>query len=235
MAAGDPIKKIQLLRIAHVWYKHADVEAAKQFALDFGFAETAQVGKTTFYRGYGTEPFSLALEASDEDEFGGAAFVVESEEDLVYAADALPKECKATEVHEMTDIPGGGKRVTFYDPVDGFPFHLIYGQTPVEREDRNFPALKYNYVSYFPCLRAARTRPLTSHTPPARREEPRRQPVPAPPEAASTRTQARPLWHVRDRLCQVLRLLLLLLQLPPQRGTCHCTPAPSRHARRLTR
>ncbi len=151
MAAGDPIKKIQLVRIAHVWYKHADVEAAKQFALDFGFAETAQVGKTTFYRGYGTEPFSLALEASDKDEFGGAAFVVESEEDLVYAADALPKECKATEVHEMTDIPGGGKRVTFYDPVDGFPFHLIYGQTPVEREDRNFPALKYNYVSYSPC------------------------------------------------------------------------------------
>lgn len=150
MASGlpaNPIKKIQLVRIAHVWYRHKNIEAAKKFALDFGFVEVSQSGNTTFYRGYGTEPFSLALEASEQDEFGGAAFVVESEEDLVQAAKTLPKECKATEVHEMKDTPGGGKRVTFYDPVDGFPFHLIYGQTPVEREDPGFPHLKYNYVS----------------------------------------------------------------------------------------
>lgn len=150
MASGlpsNPIKKIQLVRIAHVWYKHKDIEAAKKFAVNFGFVETAQVGKTTFFRGYGTEPFSLALEASDKDEFGGAAFAVESEEDLVQAAKTLPNECNATEVHEMKDIPGGGKRVTFYDPVDGFPFHLVYGQTLVPREDPEFPILKFNYVS----------------------------------------------------------------------------------------
>jgi len=47
----------------------------------------------------------------------------------------------------LKDLPGGGKRVTFYDPVDGFPFHLVYGQTPVALEDPGFPALKYNYVS----------------------------------------------------------------------------------------
>lgn len=150
MASGlpsNPTKKIQLVRIAHVWYKHADIGAAKQFAEDFGFAETARIGKTTFYRGYGTEPFVLALEASDKIEFGGAAFVVESEEDLVHASKTLPKECRATEIHEMKDVPGGGKRVTFYDPVDGFPFHLVYGQTPVERRDPGFPVLKINYVS----------------------------------------------------------------------------------------
>lgn len=150
MASGlpsNPIKKIQLVRIAHVWYKHQDAEAAKRFAVDFGFVKAAEVGKTTFYRGYGTEPFCLAIEASDTTEFGGAAFVVESEEDLVHAAKTLPKECRATEVHEMKDIPGGGKRVTFYDPVDGFPFHLVHGQTPVAREDPEFPILKFNYVS----------------------------------------------------------------------------------------
>ncbi|KAK4199167.1 putative dioxygenase [Triangularia verruculosa] len=148
MAAGlpsNPLKKIQLVRPAHVWYKHADIEAAKRFAADFGFYETETIGKTTFFRGYGTEPFVLALEASDKAEFGGAAFVVESEEDLVYAHQSLPKECKATEVHELKDVPGGGKRVTFYDPVDGFPFHLVHGQSEVERRDPGFPVLKFNY------------------------------------------------------------------------------------------
>lgn len=177
MASGlpsNPLKKIQLVRIAHVWYKHANIDAAKQFALDFGFVETAQVGKTTFYRGYGTEPFALALEASDKDEFAGAAFVVESEEDLVHASKTLPKECRPTDVHEMKDLPGGGKRVTFYDPVDGFPFHLIHGQTLVEREDPGFPHLRYNYVSSSPTISpfsgTTRTWPLT-HCSPSRRTE----------------------------------------------------------------
>jgi hypothetical protein len=220
MASGlpsNPLKKIQLVRIAHVWYKHADIEKAKQFALDFGFVETAQVGKTTFYRGYGTEPFALALEAADKDEFGGAAFVVESEEDLVHAAKSLPKECRATEVHEMKDIPGGGKRVTFFDPVDGFPFHLIHGQTPVAREDPGFPALRYNYVSLSAVSLLETNRTCYLHRA-ARREEPRPQRVPALQEAASAGAQAGPLRHVRDQLRQVLRVLQQLLQLLPQRS-----------------
>jgi hypothetical protein len=167
MASGlpsNPLKKIRLVRIAHVWYKHENIESAKQFALDFGFVETAQVGKTIFYRGYGTEPFVLAAEASNKNEFGGAAFVVESEEDLVHASKTLPKECRATEVHEMKDVPGGGKRVTFYDPVDGFPFHLVHGQTPVALEDPGFPMLKFNYVSY-PARSSHATRTLLTHRP----------------------------------------------------------------------
>jgi hypothetical protein len=149
MTADAPVDKIRLVRIAHVWYEHKDIESAKRFAVDFGFVETAQSGKTTFFRGYGTEPFVLALTASDKDAFGGAAFVVESEEELVKATKILPPECKATEVHEMKDVPGGGKRVTFYDPVDGFPFHLVHGQELVALEDPGFPLLKFNYVSSF--------------------------------------------------------------------------------------
>lgn len=144
--SSDQIRKIRLVRIAHVLYKHEDLEKAKQFALDFGFVDVGQRGKTAYFRGYGTEPFALGLIASDKSEFGGAAFVVESEEDLEYASKNLPKECRATEVHDL-DAPGGGKRVTFYDPIDGFPFHLVHGQTPVALEDPGFPALKYNYVS----------------------------------------------------------------------------------------
>jgi hypothetical protein len=202
---GHPIRKIRLVRIAHIWYKHANVEPVKEFAQDFGFVQTAQVGKTTFFRGYGTEPFSLALEASNKTEFGGAAFVVESEEDLEYASKNLPAECKATEVHEMTDVPGGGKRVTFYDPVDGFPFHLVYGQTPVALEEPDFPILKFNYVSIRPSLFWVTA--FTHLQCAASRKEPRPQPVPALQEAAGAHPQAGPFRHVRDQLCQVLRVL----------------------------
>ncbi|KAK1783016.1 Glyoxalase/Bleomycin resistance protein/Dihydroxybiphenyl dioxygenase [Copromyces sp. CBS 386.78] len=148
MASGlpaTPLNKINLVRIAHVYYKHKNIDDAKRFAEDFGFAQTAEVGKKTYYRGYGTDPFVLCLEASDEDEFGGTAFVVESMEDLMQAAKTLPSECKATDIYDLTDAPGGGKCVTFYDPVDKFPFHLVYGQTPVERRDVDFPIVRFNF------------------------------------------------------------------------------------------
>jgi hypothetical protein len=151
MAAEDssvPIKTIKLVRIAHVYYKHnKDVAKVREFMSDFGFLEVSQVGKKIYYRGYGTEPFVICLEESDETAFGGAAFVVESEEDLIHASKILPAETKPSEVYELTDAPGGGKCVTFYDPVDGFPFHLVHGQTPVEATDPCFPVLKVNYVS----------------------------------------------------------------------------------------
>lgn len=56
-------------------------------------------------------------------------FVVESLEDLEYASETLPG---ATSIYELKDAPGGGKCVTFYDPVDGWPMHLVRGQ-----EERN--------------------------------------------------------------------------------------------------
>ena len=62
-------------------------------------------------------------EKSDEDAFGGVAFQVESETDLEYASKTLPG---ASEVYELADAPGGGRCVTFKDPVDGFPFHLMF-------------------------------------------------------------------------------------------------------------
>ncbi len=144
---GSSEQRIKLHHIAHVYYKHKDIEPARKFMTDFGFIEADRIGKKTFYRGYGKEPFVIALEASEESEFGGAAFAVESEEELEKAVQILPAEAKATPVHEVTDAPGGGKRVTFYDPVDGFPFHLVYGQTEVELRDPKFPELKVNYVS----------------------------------------------------------------------------------------
>ncbi|KAI6359988.1 hypothetical protein MCOR31_009256 [Pyricularia oryzae] len=151
----NDLKRINLTNIAHVTYKYKDVAKARQFMEDFGFYETKRVGEKTYYRGYGSEPFVLCIDQADQDEFGGAAFAVESEEDLMHASKTLPKECKPSEVYDLTDAPGGGKAVTFYDPVDGFPFHLVHGQEKVDVRDPQFPDLKVNYP-------LEKTRPVNS-------------------------------------------------------------------------
>lgn len=38
----------------------------------------------------------------------------------------------ASKIYDLTDAPGGGECVTVRDPVDGFPVHLVYGQTQRE-------------------------------------------------------------------------------------------------------
>lgn len=139
MAQG---KKIILKRIAHIYYTHQDLDKANQFLLDFGFTPTDKRAGRIFYKGYGTEPFVYCAIKGDKNEFSGAAFAVESLDDLEYAAKTLPR---ATGVHDL-DGPGGGKRVTFFDPIDGFPFHLVHGQTEVPHGD-DLPELSYNYPS----------------------------------------------------------------------------------------
>jgi hypothetical protein len=149
-----PEKKIILTNPVHVFYKHINVEKAHDFLLDFGFTEEKRVGDKIYYRGYGPDPFVYCLEKGDEDAFGGVAFEVESESDLEYASKTLPG---ASEIYELVDAPGGGRCVTFKDPVDGFPFHLVFGQTM--REGRRAEAsdaeelpngnplqLKFNFV-----------------------------------------------------------------------------------------
>jgi catechol-2,3-dioxygenase len=148
MASGsvyNDLKKIKLTHLAHVYYKYKDLSAIRPFYDDFGFYEVARVGDKTYYRGYGDEPFVICAEQADEDSFGGAAFAVESEEDLTHASLTLPAECRATKVYELTGAPGGGKAVTFYDPVDGFPFHLVHGQARAEVRNPQFPNVKVNF------------------------------------------------------------------------------------------
>ncbi|KAG9503370.1 hypothetical protein J7337_006215 [Fusarium musae] len=136
-------RRIRLVRLAHVYYSHRDIANAHQFLKDFGFEETAKLGSKTYYRGTGTEPFVYCAVEGAEDSFGGAAFVVESFDDLTYAADTLPN---ATPVTKMDSEPGGGYRVTFYDPVDKFPFHLVYGQKEVDPLPKSLPERVLNFV-----------------------------------------------------------------------------------------
>ncbi|KAI1135023.1 Glyoxalase/Bleomycin resistance protein/Dihydroxybiphenyl dioxygenase [Hypoxylon sp. FL0543] len=136
-------RKVQLVKITHVYYKYPDIDKAVTFLKDFGFTEEKRVSdEKIYFRGYGTDPWVLCAIKSDKPEFGGAAFVVESEEDLQLAAETIPK---ATKIYELEDAPGGGKGVTFYDPVDGFPMHLVWGQTPVPMLDIPLPHEPVNY------------------------------------------------------------------------------------------
>jgi hypothetical protein len=139
MSPSASTQKINLNHIAHVYYTHKNLDKAHQFLLDFGFSVTQRSDDKIYYRGYGTEPFLYCASKGTEDVFGGAAWVVDSIEDLKLAT-KLPG---ATPIHD-SDAPGGGKRVTFYDPVDNFPFHLVYGQTSVQITE-TFPELQYNF------------------------------------------------------------------------------------------
>lgn len=138
MATAHP--KIRLVRLAHVFYTHADLEVAKQFNLDFGFTIASDRGDTVFFKGYGTEPFLYCATKGPANVFGGAAFAVESLDDLTLASQTLPNASPVVD----SDYPGGGQRVTFLDPVDNFPVHLVYGQTPVPKSAHH-PELAYNF------------------------------------------------------------------------------------------
>ena len=140
-------KKINLIRIAHVYYTHANISRQHSFLEDFGFTpiETLNPGQsdeTIYYRGYGTEPFLYCLKKGEADAFGGAAFAVESTEDLDLATRVIPT---ASEVWEMKGAPGGGQCVTVRDPVDGFPLHLVYGQAQRVMEKGHEPRV-FNFV-----------------------------------------------------------------------------------------
>lgn len=135
-------RKIKLLRIAHIYYIHTNLEKVHEFLLDFGFVETERRPDRVFYKGYGTEPFVYCAIKGQENYFGGAAFVVDSLLDLELASKTLPS---ATPIKEL-DGPGGGKIVTFKDPVDGYSFHLVYGQSCVEpNTDKDLPQLVFNF------------------------------------------------------------------------------------------
>ncbi|KAL3450789.1 cytochrome P450 [Aspergillus insuetus] len=160
--SSTPPRKINLVRLARVYYTHKDLLSAKKFLLDFGLQEVkqphhAQDGsqdhkKVIYYHGTSAEPFLYAAESGPENAFGGAAFVVESMEDLEYAARTLPGASPVLDLaREDPGIPGGGFCVRFEDPVDGIPFRLVFGQTMRDGGENGqgkgegLPQLKYNF------------------------------------------------------------------------------------------
>lgn len=82
-----------------------------------------------------------------EKKFLGGAFTVESYQDLERAS-ALEG---GVPIEEMKEAPGKGHMVTVHDP-EGFPVSLVYGQEPVDSQER--PAkITSNYAQEKPRIR----------------------------------------------------------------------------------
>ena len=119
-------EKVQLSRISHVYFEHADLEAFTKFATDFGFVEAARNEKKIYYRGYGRDPYVYVASqsATRRSRFLGAAFIAKDTENFTKAAE-MPGAARKT---LNNDAPRGGEMITFERPNETF-FHVVYGQT----------------------------------------------------------------------------------------------------------
>ncbi|KAJ5629929.1 hypothetical protein N7528_003586 [Penicillium herquei] len=131
---NDP-SKVQLSRIAHVYFDHHDLEAFAKFAKDFGFVEAERKGKTIYFRGYGIDPYIYVASQSSKSksQFKGAAFIAKDRENFEKAAKLPDAICKT-----LDEAPGGGEMITFARP-NGTFLHVIYGQAEREMNDEKEP------------------------------------------------------------------------------------------------
>ncbi|KAJ2898104.1 Metapyrocatechase [Zalerion maritima] len=126
--ATSSSRKIQIVRLAHVYYAHKNLASASKFLEDFGFVESKRCPDRIFYRGYGADPFVYCAVSGSSDSFGGVAAEVGTLEDLELASATIPGATSIYDLGTEKGAPGAGKGVTFHDPVDGWPMHLVWGQ-----------------------------------------------------------------------------------------------------------
>ena len=118
--------------IAYLRLRAPDLAPMKDFLTDFGLhveeGVSAENRPALFSRGSDSDPY-LHIAEQGETRFLGLGFLMASEDELRALAD-LPG---ASEVHEITDAPGGGLRVRFIDP-DGLQVDGVFGWQPAERQ-----------------------------------------------------------------------------------------------------
>lgn len=120
--------KIQLARLGHVYFEHANLKKFETFAADFGFIEEKRIGNTIYYRGYGKDPYVYVASQSKTrySNFLGAAFVAKDKENFEKAT-----KLEGAIVKDLVHAPGGGRLVTL-PRSNGTFMHVVYGQE--ERE-----------------------------------------------------------------------------------------------------
>lgn len=137
----DP--RVRLVKTSFVSYSHVDLDKAEQFLSDFGLKEIKRNSEGTeiFYKGYGPDPFVyIARKANGpEPTFDGAAYVVESRDELEKAA-----RIEGASQIKPFEAPGAGEIVTLTDPA-GFHVHLVYGQEEKQVEEMQLKKLVVNY------------------------------------------------------------------------------------------
>lgn len=138
---SDP--RVRIRKTSYVVYYHAKLDEARQFFLDFGMQEVVpyEGQNEVFLRGYGPDPFVYIARRGTENEskFGGAAYLVESRDELEKAT-RIPG---ATAIARL-DAPGGGEIVSLTDPA-GHPLHLVFGQRPKAIEEMQLEQLVVNF------------------------------------------------------------------------------------------
>lgn len=117
-------KKITVIRLASVHYQHFDLAKAAAFLEDFGLQEVAREQERIYFAGFGIDPYVYVAEQAPTTRraFIGGTWVVESEKDLLIAAEHP----NATAI-QPDKGPGGGKRVDIVDP-NGYLVSFIHGQ-----------------------------------------------------------------------------------------------------------
>jgi hypothetical protein len=116
--------KVQLERLSHVYFEHADLKQFEKFAIDFGFVVAERRENTIFFRGYGVSPYCYVATISKDKKsrFLGGAFVAQSHVEFEKAA-----KIEGAEIKTLDNAPGGGKMITFARSDDTF-LHIVYGQ-----------------------------------------------------------------------------------------------------------
>lgn len=130
------LSKVQLCRLAHVYFEHRDFKTFANFAKDFGLVEDKRSGDTIYFRGYGKDPYVYVATRSKDGKsrFLGAAFVAASQEEFDKAA-----LIEGATVKSLDDAPGGGKMITIARPGDTF-MHIVYGQEERKIEEDRLPS-----------------------------------------------------------------------------------------------
>lgn len=138
--------RVRLLKTAFVVYYHTDLDKAKQFLLDFGLnVAFERTGQEIFFEGYGTEPYIYVARKGEASSFGGAAYVVDSYEELVKARE-IPR---ASDIVSQDENLGGGEQVSLTDPF-GHQVHLIWGWQEKSMEPVELEKLLVNYETEKP-------------------------------------------------------------------------------------
>lgn len=136
--------KIQLQRLSHVCYSHADLGSFTRFAKDFGLEEAKRDEdngtSTIYFRGWGPDPCCYVASQSTDggSEFQKAAFLAATEADFLKAS-----KLKSSSVEGRHNGPGGGRKVTISSP-SGTMIDVIWGCVDRQIQDNGAGGPKQN-------------------------------------------------------------------------------------------
>ncbi|KAF5534510.1 oxidoreductase [Fusarium napiforme] len=107
----NDLSKIQLERIAHVYFEHSNLDKFDEIAKDFGLIPVCRDANQIFYRGFGKDLYCYVARRSltGLQSSSGGAFVAQSDFDKAAALEG-------DVVSDLSSFPGGGHQITLKSP-----------------------------------------------------------------------------------------------------------------------